>query len=311
MKTTQLLGEWLATCKAGSIKPRTYARYCELCAIHLIPQLGDCEIASLTRRRIYEFLTERRSHGGGGGAGLSNASINLILTVLRLALEYACDMEYIEWNPCERIRRTMAEGVTKRAEAFTRQEQKMLEEAIEKSPDTRLCGVLLCLYTGLRIGELIGLEWTDFKENCRLLSINRTVYRGVGADGKRRLYVDVPKTQSSLRVIPLPHHIADLMRRRMRESKCAYVIANERCERMSTRSYQYIFERLTEAAGIRRLNFHALRHTFATRALECGMDIKTLSEIMGHKSASITLNRYAHSMMETKIKMMNKMTRIG
>ncbi len=79
---------------------------------------------------------------------------------------------------------------------------------------------------------------------------------------------------------------------------------------MSTRSYQYIFEKLTEKVGVRKLNFHALRHTFATRAIENGMDIKTLSEIMGHKNASITLNRYTHSMTETKIQMMNKMSRI-
>ena len=76
---------------------------------------------------------------------------------------------------------------------------------------------------------------------------------------------------------------------------------------MSIRSYQYMFEKLTERAGVRKLNFHALRHTFATRAIECGMDIKTLSEIMGHKNASITLNRYAHSMMDTKIEMMNRL----
>ena len=86
-----------------------------------------------------------------------------------------------------------------------------------------------------------------------------------------------------------------------------YVVENKKGERMSIRSYQYMFERLTEKAGVRKLNFHALRHTFATRAIECGMDIKTLSEIMGHKNASITLNRYAHSMMDTKIEMMNRL----
>ena len=77
--------------------------------------------------------------------------------------------------------------------------------------------------------------------------------------------------------------------------------------RMSIRSYQYMFEKLTEKAGVRKLNFHALRHTFATRAIECGMDVKTLSEIMGHQNASITLNRYAHCMMDHKIAMMNRL----
>ena len=79
---------------------------------------------------------------------------------------------------------------------------------------------------------------------------------------------------------------------------------------MSIRSYQYMFEKLTEKVGVRKLNFHALRHTFATRAIESGMDIKTLSEILGHKNASITLNRYAHSMLEHKIQVMQKLPKI-
>ena len=89
-----------------------------------------------------------------------------------------------------------------------------------------------------------------------------------------------------------------------------FLVENKKAERMPIRSYQYLFERLTETAGGRKLNFHALRHTFATRALECGMDIKTLSELMGHKNATITLNRYAHSMMDTKIAAMNKLEKL-
>ena len=122
--------------------------------------------------------------------------------------------------------------------------------------------------------------------------------------------VDTPKTRSSTRVIPLPPYITKMLKSAKTGAKSVYVVENKKGERMAIRSYQYIFEKLTERADIRRLNFHALRHTFATRALECGMDIKTLSEIMGHQNASITLNRYAHSMMETKIKMMQKLPKI-
>ena len=84
----------------------------------------------------------------------------------------------------------------------------------------------------------------------------------------------------------------------------------KKCERMSIRLYQYIFEKLIERAGVRKLNFHVLRHTFATRALECGMDIKTLSEVLGHKNPTVTLNRYAHSLMEHKKEMMNKLGKL-
>ena len=87
-------------------------------------------------------------------------------------------------------------------------------------------------------------------------------------------------------------------------AKSSYVVENKKGEQMSIRSYQYIFEKLTERAGVRKLNLHSLRHTFATRAIECGMDIKTVADIMGHQNASIALNRYAHCMLDHKIEMM-------
>ena len=168
----------------------------------------------------------------------------------------------------------------------------------------------MCLYTGLRIGELLGLEWKDVTLERGIIHIDKTVYREKDNTGTWQLIVDSPKTKSSARDIPLPKYIVKLLKMQIKVSKSAYVVENKKGERMSIRSYQYMFERLTEKAGVRKLNFHALRHTFATRALECGMDIKTLSEIMGHKNASITLNRYAHSMMDTKIKMMQKLPKI-
>ncbi len=310
MNMKQLLDAWLATCRAGRLKARTYTRYTEMTNLHILPAFADCDIASVTRRQINEFLMHERMHGGAGGVGLSNATLSLLLTVLRLAFEYACDMELIEWNPCERVRRPTSDVAVRRVDAFTRDEQKKIERTIMARGDERLNGILICLYTGLRLGEVLGLEWSDLRENARFLAINRTVYRGRNAVGGWEFFVDTPKTQSSERVIPLPLHLTTLLREQRRHAVNKYIVLNRRGERMSTRSYQYIFEQLTIAAGVRKLNFHALRHTFATRALECGMDIKTLSEIMGHKSATITMNRYAHSMMDTKVKMMNKMTRL-
>ncbi len=310
MKTKQLFDEWLSVSRGDTIKPRTYARYAEMTYLHIIPAFGDMAVDAVTRRHINEFLMQKRTSVGTEGIGLSGASISLLLTVLRLAFTYACDMEYIEWNPCDRIRRPVSDVPPKRVDAFTREEQRRIERVIERRRDERLNGILLCLYTGLRIGEVLALEWSDFKENYRLLSVSRTVYRSRDIDGGWQIYIDKPKTLSSERVIPLPSHLSSLLRDQRRHTISPYFIYNRRGGQMTARSYQYIFEQITKEAGVRKLNFHALRHTFATRALECGMDIRTLSEIMGHKSPSITLNRYAHSMMDTKIKMMNKMTRI-
>lgn len=308
MTTNELMTAWLDRCERERVKPRTYSRYKGLIVQHILPELGDTPIDDLGRRQISEFLTAHQADGNLRGEALSATSTNLMLTVLNAAFTYACDMDLLPANPCDRIRRVP--GSPSRVEAFTREEQRRLEEAIAVSEDRRLFGIRLCLYTGLRIGELLGLEWQDVDMEKGILHIQKTVYREKNAEGEWQLFVDRPKTAASERMVPLPGYLAEDLRIYGRGARSEFVIENKKAERMSIRSYQYLFERLTEKAGVRKLNFHALRHTFATRALECGMDIKTLSELMGHKNATITLNRYAHSMMDTKIAAMNKLEKL-
>lgn len=309
MKTRELLTEWLEDYEKERVKARTYSRYEGLISLHILPELGDIEVGMLGKREIQDFLTRKRRSGNTrNGEQLSATSTNLMLTVLNLAFEYGCDMELIDRNPCERLRRVPEDA--KKVEAFTKEEQRKLECVIAAEGDPRHVGILLCLYTGVRIGELLGLMWEDVDLDRGIIHIDKTVYRERDESGQWQMCVDTPKTRSSTRVIPLPTYITKMLKSAKTGAKSVYVVENKKGERMAIRSYQYIFEKLTERAGVRRLNFHALRHTFATRALECGMDIKTLSEIMGHQNASITLNRYAHSMMETKIKMMQKLPKI-
>ena len=309
MTTQELLTEWLENYEKERVKPRTYSRYQGILVTHIIPALGDIEISELSRRRIQEFLTQKKKDGNvKNGESLSATSTNLMLTVLNMAFEYAFDMELVEENPCVRLKRVPEDS--KKVEAFTKDEQRKLEAQIDSEEDRRLFGIRLCLYSGLRIGELLGLEWSDVDLERGIITIDKTVYREKDDTGSWQFCVDKPKTKSSERSIPLPSYIMEQIREYQKGALSPYIIENKKGERMSIRSYQYIFEKLTERAGVRRLNFHVLRHTFATRAIECGMDIKTLSEIMGHKNASVTLNRYAHSMMDTKIEMMNKLPRI-
>ena len=308
MTTNELMTAWLDRCERERVKPRTYSWYKGLIVQHILPELGDTQIDDLGRRQISEFLTAHQADGNLRGEALSATSTNLMLTVLNAAFTYACDMDLLPANPCDRIRRVP--GPPSRVEAFTREEQRRLEEAIAAWEDRRLFGIRLCLYTGLRIGELLGLEWQDVDMEKGILHIQKTVYREKNAEGEWQLFVDRPKTAASERMVPLPGYLAEDLRIYRRGARSEFVIENKKAERMSIRSYQYLFERLTEKAGVRKLNFHALRHTFATRALECGMDIKTLSELMGHKNATITLNRYAHSMMDTKIAAMNKLEKL-
>ncbi len=309
MTTQTLLLEWLEKFQKEHIKARTYNRYQGLIEMHIVPALGDRDISSLSRKEIQNFLINQKKDGNmRNKETLSATSTNMMLSLLNLAFEYACDMEYIKENPCIRIRRARAD--TKKVEAFSTDEQRAVEAEIAKSGDRRLHGIILCLYTGLRLGELIALTWSDIDFKLGTLKVTKTAYRAQNEYGIWNLCIDTPKTESSERVIPLPKYITDMLSQDRDVAKTPYIVENKKAERMSIRSYQYLFERLTEKVGVRKLNFHALRHTFATRALECGMDIKTLSELMGHKNASITLNRYAHSMMDTKIAAMNKLEKL-
>lgn len=309
MTTQELLIEWLECYEKERVKARTYWRYHGIIELHILPELGDTEISSLTRRRIQKFLTHKKKEGNTrSGEQLSSTSTNLMLTVFNLAFEYACDMELIEENPCVKLKRVPEDG--RKIASFIKEEQRRVESLIKTEADRRLFGILLCLYSGLRIGELLALEWNDVDLENGIITIDKTVYREKDNCGKWKLCVDKPKTKSSERSIPLPSHIVKQLVEYQKYGASKYVVENKKGERMSIRSYQYIFEKLTERAGVRKLNFLALRHTFATRAIECGMDIKMLSEIMGHKNASITLNRYAHSMMDTKIEMMNRLSNI-
>jgi len=309
MTTQNLLTEWLENYQKEHVKARTYQRYRGLISMHISPSLGEKKITELGRKEIQEFLATQKKDGNlRNGEKLSATSTNMMLTLLNLAFEYACDMEYVEENPCVRVRRVKSES--KKIEAFTREEQKAIEKTIEGSEDRRLHGILLCLYSGLRIGELLALTWNDVDLERGVIKVTKTVYRERDENGEWQLFEDLPKTKASDRVIPLPEYMVEVLRQDLASARSQYVVENKKGERMSIRSYQYLFEKLTERAGARKLNFHALRHTFATRAIECGMDVRTVADLMGHKNASITLNRYAHCMLDHKIEMMRKLPKI-
>ncbi len=166
MTTTELLTEWMHNEQQERIKTQTYARYMGLIDLHIIPALGEQDICVLTRRRISDFLAEKRHSGNQRyDGGLSPISINLMLSILNMAFEYAIEREYVKNNPCGRVKRVPAAD-RKHADAFTKEEQRKIEKTIEAEDDNRLFGIVFCFYTGLRIGELIALEWSDICEDC-------------------------------------------------------------------------------------------------------------------------------------------------
>jgi len=302
------LSNWLENYVQPSAKQRTYTRYKEIVEQHIITQLGELDLSEITPYVLQCYVTELLKCGNlRTGKGLSANSVNSIITVIQNTLKTAYSLGIVSEYVGDKIKRPRASE--KKVECFSMSEQKKIEQYILNEGNTRFFGVLLCLYTGLRIGELLALEWSDIDMSKGELQVNKTCHYGKDKNGVFGRITDIPKTQASIRTIPLPKQLIPHLREVKKKSRSTHIVSNG-SNLISIRSYQRSFASLLKKLNIQHRGFHSLRHTFATRALECGMDVKTLSEILGHKNPTVTLNRYAHSLMEHKKEMMNKLGKL-
>lgn len=256
---------------------------------------------------LQSFVTELLLRGNNKtGNGLSANTVNSIISVIQSSLKTAYSVGIANEYEANKIKRPKTKE--KQVECFSCQEQKKIEQYVLCCKKDKMFGVVLCLYTGLRIGELLALTWSDIDFGKGLLFVSKTCHDS--SDKQKHIRkIDSPKTVNSRRVIPLSKQILPLLKNLKKRSNCEYIIADGD-KPVYVRSYQRTFELLLKKLGIAHKGFHSLRHTFATRALECGMDVKTLSEILGHKNPTITLSRYTHSLMEHKIAMMNRLGKL-
>ena len=301
------LNEWLTHYIKPSSKQRTFEQYSKVAQIHILPYLGDIELTDLTPFVLQKFITDLTTNGNKRtGKGLSPNFVKTILSAIQNSLKTAHLVGYLPEYSANKIKRPKI--IEKQVECFTIQEQKRIEGAALSAKKDKYRGIVLCLYTGLRIGELLALTWNDIDFEKSILSVTKTCHDG-NENGKHIRIIDTPKTENSRRQIPLSKTLIKMLKDMKKKSKCEFVIADGE-KAVFIRSYQRTFELLLKKIGLPHKGFHSLRHTFATRALECGMDVKSLSEILGHKNATITLNRYAHSLWEHKAEMMNKLSKM-
>ena len=306
MQTKDWFHEWLEHYVKPASKQKTYILYCELTEQHILPKCGERELEGITPLILQRYISELMEHGNlKTGGGLSASSVNAIITVIQSSLKVAYNLGYLEAYTADKVKRPRIQE--KQIECFTPAEQKKIEQAVLTDKRPKMFGIILCLYTGLRIGELLALEWSDIDFSKGELTVSKTCHDAKTENGYKRI-TDTPKTTTSRRVIPVPRQILPLLREQKKKSRSTFVVGEDRLQ--SVRSYQYSFSLLLKKLGISHRGFHALRHTFATRALECGMDVKTLSEILGHKNPVVTLNHYAHSLMPHKHEAMNRLGKL-
>lgn len=294
------LSEWLECYVKESVKERTYEKYADITRKRLISVLGEYKLDELTPLIVQKYIIELTKSGNvKTGEGLSANTVWLIIAVIQGSLKTAYSLGITDKYNMDKIKRPRANE--KQISCFSPLEQKKIEQAVLSDRRRKMIGILICLYAGIRVGELLALEWTDIDFTKNELTVRKTCYD----KGKSRV-TTTPKTASSIRVIPLPKQLIPILKQHKNHSQSQYVISEDGSY-ISVRSYQRSFELLLKKLNIPHRGFHSLRHTFATRALECGMDVKTLSEILGHKNATVTLNRYALSLMDHKREMMNRL----
>ncbi len=294
------LNEWLSL-KKLKVKDSTYIRYRNSIDNHIKPNLGKYPIDKISTTLMEGFVTRLMSVGKlNSDGGLSTKTITDILVIVKESFRYAqnhgvtviCNFDNITLKKMSREMRVLSSL-----------EMQNLIENLLSEPDLYKLGVFLCLFSGIRIGELCALQWKNISLTDKTIKIERTMQRLQSDDPsdahKTHVIITEPKSYASLRLIPIPDFVVEAIRPYQRNPN-AYFLSGECKSFVEPRTMQNHFKSYLSESGVADANFHSLRHTFATRCVEAGFDVKTLSEILGHSSVKITLDKYVHSSMDLK-----------
>lgn len=283
--------QWLITAKS-SRKESSYIKYKKICENHLLPAFGELKIAALTTNDVTIFLEKKE---------LAAATKSAIITVLKMICEFA------ENDGClclVRFKKIKIKSAKKETKTLDNNEQSRLMKYLESDLDNPvMLGIYLAAMTGIRIGELCALRGENFDLKNKVLHINSTLQRIQTDDPemKTKVVITNPKSASSKRDIPLPESLVKVLEKRLNAMpEDAFFLTGKAEKFMEPNTVRYHFKRILSACGVRNVKFHALRHTFATRCIETGVDAKTVSEILGHENVKITLERYVHPSMKLK-----------
>lgn len=306
IKFEVIVQQWLENSKLR-VKESSYVKYSNLVRNHILPELGGIRVSQLTTETMEQFVRRKLNCGmKSGKGGLSEKTVKDILTVIKEICQYAA-----HWNveiPCYfnliKVRRSENE-----IRILDKKDQIRFAGFLTSDDSLTKTGILLSLYMGLRLGEVCALKKKNIIHKEEILQVRFTMQRiqdlELEQGRKTKIIVTEPKSSSSVRDIPIPMFLMRRLSVLKHASDEAYVLTGSSNKFIEPRSMENIFKRYLKECRMETINYHALRHTFATRCIEEGFDVKSLSEILGHANVNITLNRYVHSSMEQKRKNMN------
>lgn len=298
--------EWFDNIKP-QIKESTGNKYQNLLKSYILPIYGEKTLNAIT----YDFIERQCNNlllsGGKNGTGLSPKTVADVLSVIRNILKFAIRKD--KYVPCDG-RAIQIKQISKGMRVLSKSEQEKLCQYLFLEPDPYNIGILICLFTGLRIGEICALRWEDISFSEQTLFVHNTLQRvqnKTGTGSKTKIVITTPKSSCSIRTIPMPDSLLKILASH-RMSAVGYLLTNSETKFVEPRTMQNRFKKALKQSGIEPANFHAIRHTFATRCIELGFDVKSLSEILGHATVNITMNRYVHPTLELKKENMKKLS---
>lgn len=293
------------------LKGGTINKYRNIIDTHIAPELGNVKISAVSSTLINNYLMQKLQNGRlDNKGGLSSSYVRSIMLIINAAIKFAVAEQF-----CPPLKTPILKPSSSKTEitVLSVEEQKKLENHLCCELDLTKAGVFISLHTGMRIGEICALSWDDIDFNNKVIKIRHTVARVRNDDGSKeltKLIIDEPKTPSSAREIPISTALLPILKKAHMLSASSYVIS-ENAHFTSPRTYEYRYHRILDESGIASVNYHTLRHTFATRCIEAGVDVKSLSEILGHSNVSITLNTYVHSSMDLKRTQLEKLAMVS
>lgn len=320
LENPRTLSDWLM-CYLENIKEdisiNTYNNYRSYITMHILPCLGDMKLNELTAPVIKQYIKDKLTNGRirirGENLGLSVKTVKEHYVLMKKALNKAVEDGEMLFNPCVGV--TFPKDIKPEVKPLEQEEQEILESHIQPQfKANSLLTVMIALYAGLRNGEVCALQLKDIDLKNHLIHVTKTLYRTRTESGHTEVRIGATKNKRN-RYVPITKELEELltvyletMPEEMRNDPEQFLFVNTKGKPLEPKSLLYHFRKLLKLCGLTNIRFHDLRHTFATRCLECGIELKIVSKMLGHSSIQITADLYTHVTNKT---MCNAMTKLN
>lgn len=308
MTYKELVKEWLQE-KKHYVKESTYALYDYELKTYILPVLGNYELVEVTEDVMQTCAVYWQTAKNENGKTWKTSTIQNWLVLIKQTIRYAMRKNYLDQYDIKiYVPANISLNVVQDSQkVFSADEQKMIMRFVDAHPNQNTIGIALCLSSGLRIGEVCALQWQDINLREQTVYIGKTIQRIYNKETipHTQIIITSPKSISSVRTIPLSHHtwmLLKTLKEELHPTETEYLLSGSDMP-LEPRCYRRFYRKFLERAGIPYRKFHCLRHTFATYCVEKGGDYKCISEILGHSSIKITMDRYVHPDIEQKRKL--------